>query len=222
MKERIKALEGQLKERMETNEESKAFAKRKLKEYNDMEDNIIALEEQLKENIESNGNSKALAERKLKENRELKEKVRVLEKQSIENMEMKIKSEALVDLLEERVKCLVCLEVPTSGPIYSCSNGHLVCASCYQGTNSDCSMCRTRMFKNVSLLARTVLENIEHRCRFDTEGCQVTTPLSDVENHKKICNFRPVCCPSDLCKVKVAFKNWPATFSSNANIYPQC
>ena len=34
------------------NEESKAFAKRKLKEYNDMEENIIALEEQLKENVE--------------------------------------------------------------------------------------------------------------------------------------------------------------------------
>ena len=168
-----------------------------LKEYRDMEENIIALEEQLKENIELNENSKALAERKLKENRELKERVSVLEKQSKENMDtymkiyinMKRKNEALVDLLEERVKCPVCLEVPTSGPMYSCSNGHLVCESCYQGTNSDCSMCRTRMFKNVSLLAKTVLENIEHRCRFDTEGCKVRTPLVDVENHKKICNL---------------------------------
>ena len=154
-----------------------------------MEENIIALEEQLKENKESNENNKALAERKLKENRELEERVLVLEKQSKENMEMKRKNEALVDLLEERVKCPVCLEVPTSSPMYSCSNGHLVCASCYHGTYSDCSMCRTRMFKNVSLLAKTVLENIEHRCRFDTEGCKVRTPLVDVENHKKICNL---------------------------------
>ena len=100
----------------------------------------------------------------------------------------------------------MCLEVPTSGPMYSCSNGHLMCASCYQGTNSDCSMCRTRMFKNVSLLAKTVLENIEHRCMFDIEGCKVRTPLSDVESHKKTCNFRPVYCPSDLCNVKVAFE----------------
>ena len=93
-----------------------------LKEYRDMEENIIALEEQLKENIELNENRKALAERKLKENRELKERVSVLEKQSKENMDtymkiyinMKRKNEALVDLLEERVKCPVCLEVPTS------------------------------------------------------------------------------------------------------------
>ena len=31
--------------------------------------------------------------------------------------------------LEERVTCPVCLEVPTHGPMYSCANGHLVCAS---------------------------------------------------------------------------------------------
>ena len=133
--------------------------------------------------------------------------------------EMKTKNEALVDLLEERVKIPVCLEVPTSGPMYSCSNGHLVCASCYQGTNSDCSMCRTRMFKNVSLLAKTVLENIEHRCRFDTEGCKVRTPLVDVENHKKICNLSVA--PQIFATWKWLLKNWPITFSSNANIHPQ-
>ena len=187
-----------------------------------MKAKIKALEEELKENWElkekvgeleelqrENGQLKEkvrVYEEQHKEHGELKEKIRLFESQAEENMEFKNKSKAFVDLLEERVKCPVCLEVPTSSPMYSCSNGHLVCVSCYQGSNSDCSMCRTKMFKNVSLLAKTVLENIEHRCRFDIEGCKVRTPLAEVEGHKKICNFRPVSCPSYRCKDKVAFE----------------
>ena len=52
----------------------------------------------------------------LKEHMELKEqekkKVKILE--SLENK------------LEERVRCPVCLEVPTSCPMYSCANGNLL------------------------------------------------------------------------------------------------
>ena len=36
----------------------------------------------------------------------------------------------LTEQLEERIKCPVCLEVPTSGPVYSCPQGHLVCSAC--------------------------------------------------------------------------------------------
>ena len=68
----------------------------------------------------------------------------------------------LTEQLEERIKCPVCLEVPTSGPVYSCPQGHLVCSACYQGPNSNCPICRTRMAKTISLLATTMIENIEH------------------------------------------------------------
>ena len=121
------------------------------------------------------------------------------------NMDMEKKSKSLMDQLGDRVRCPICLEVPTSSPMYSCANGHLVCAACYQGSLSNCSVCRTRMHKTVPLLATTVIENIEHSCKFETDGCKVKTSVTDIERHRKSCSFRPVDCPSHLCKKKVPF-----------------
>ena len=112
--------------------------------------------------------------------------------------------EKLVSCLEERVNCPVCLEVPTSGAIYSCPEGHLICATCYQGSNSLCPCCRTRMGKNVSLLASTVIENIEHACKFEAEGCKVKSLVGEVEEHRRVCAYRPVVCPSYRCAKKVS------------------
>ena len=107
----------------------------------------------------------------------------------------------LTDQLEGRVKCPVCLEVPTSGPIYSCPQGHLVCSTCFQGPDSNCPLCRTRMSKTISLLATTVIENIEHSCKFEEEGCRVKSLVGEVEKHRQECPFRPVPCPStNICK----------------------
>ena len=122
-----------------------------------------------------------------------------------ENIDMKETRKLFEEQLEERVRCPVCLEVPTSSPMYSCANGHLVCATCYQGSISNCSLCRTRMNKTISLLATAVIENIEHRCKFETEGCKVKTLVTQVEGHKKSCSFRPVECPSHLCKNNVPY-----------------
>ena len=133
---------------------------------------------------------KSKCEALLKENNELKENRKVFEER-----------------LEDRVRCPVCLEVPTSSLMFSCANGHLVCSSCYRGSMSDCALCRNRMNRTVSLVAATVIENIEHRCRFETDGCKVKTPLTEVEGHMSRCNFRPVECPSHLCKKKVPFEH---------------
>ena len=112
--------------------------------------------------------------------------------------------------LEDRVRCPVCLELPTFSPVFSCPNGHLVCASCYPGSQSNCFLCRTKMHtphQTVSLLAITVVENIRHRCRFEADGCKVKVPLTEVKEHRKSCSFRPVACPSHLCKIKVPFEH---------------
>ena len=76
----------------------------------------------------------------------------------------KEKLDKLTKELEERVKCPVCLEMPSSGPIFTCPRGHCICKSCYQGINSSCPVCRTKMpTKATSLLALTVIEQIDHR-----------------------------------------------------------
>jgi hypothetical protein len=107
--------------------------------------------------------------------------------------------------LEERVKCPVCLEVPTAGPIYSCPSGHTVCSTCYQGQASNCPLCRTMMYKNTSLIGMTVIENIEHICRL--EGCTEKIPLDQVETHRKACLYRPITCPAILCQNKIAYNH---------------
>ena len=154
----------------------------------------------------------------VKANLELEEKAKIFEeknkllvmKNQLLASQLEEKSKyynKLADHLEEQVKCPVCLEVPTSGPMYSCPRGHLICSSCYQGTLSDCPMCRTRMSNTVSLLASAVVQNIEHRCRFETEGCKVRCLVGEVEEHKQVCDFRPVSCPSFTCKSKVPLVN---------------
>ena len=75
---------------------------------------------------------------------------------------LKTNHKSLVDKLRERVECPVCLEVPETGPISACPNGHLVCQKC---TRINCPTCRSKMFDGKSLLASSVLENIEHKCR---------------------------------------------------------
>lgn len=105
-------------------------------------------------------------------------------------------------LLRTNLECPVCLEVPTSGPIAACPNGHLVCSKCKQNL---CPTCRVKMWGGKSLLAVTVIENIEHKCK--NEGCKELFPLSELEKHIKICQFRIISCPapSDYCQKKVAF-----------------
>jgi hypothetical protein len=138
------------------------------------------------------------------------QKYKVIAQKSVE-VDMKTKEldektnelAALTSKLKERVKCPVCLEVPSTRPIYSCPAGHSVCSNCYRGEHSDCPMCRTKMRKNISLLAVTVIENIEHTCIF--EGCEVKTPLAGVEEHRRSCGFRVVACPAIQCKAKVGY-----------------
>eukprot|EP00092_Neocalanus_flemingeri_P039282 GFUD01042768.1.p1 GENE.GFUD01042768.1~~GFUD01042768.1.p1 ORF type:complete len:332 (-),score=65.07 GFUD01042768.1:20-1015(-) len=110
------------------------------------------------------------------------------------------KHKSLVDKLQERIECPVCLEVPEAGPVFTCSNGHLVCFKC---KNDSCPTCRVKMYGEKSLLAVTVLENIEHKCRI--QGCDQLLPLGGIGAHRKVCTYRLIRCPATLCGDKVAF-----------------
>jgi len=112
------------------------------------------------------------------------------------------KHQKLVGKLRERIECPVCLEVPQAGPVSICPNGHLVCVKC---KSNSCPTCRSRMFEGKSLLAVTVLENIEHKCR--NQECEQLLPLTEIEAHKKVCTYRLLSCPAALCNQEVAFCN---------------
>ena len=53
-----------------------------------------------------------------------------------------------------------------------------------------------------SLLASIVLENIDHRCRFD--DCEEYFALDKLDAHAKVCRHRTVSCPFGNCKEEVS------------------
>ena len=131
----------------------------------------------------------------------------------------------LQESLRARVECPVCYEVPTSGPLPVCHNGHIVCRKCNRwvrvrvpspsmsfyvritylsSSRASCPVCRTPMTGGVSLLASTVLERIDHKCPH--EGCTAPwLPLQEMIRHKAECQFRPILCPASryLCGKRV-------------------
>jgi len=117
-------------------------------------------------------------------------------KKEVDNLKRKL---TIVDKLKEKIECPVCLEIPRAGPVPVCPNGHLVCQECNRGTT--CPTCRVRMGTGKSILATTIIENIEHKCKF--VDCDDYFPVDKVEEHIKVCPHRIVSCPYGNCAAKV-------------------
>jgi len=92
--------------------------------------------------------------------------------------------------LKKQIECPVCLEVPRKGPVFACSNGHLVCQKCKRET---CPTCRGAVGDNKSLIAVAVIEKILHDCKF--VECEEEFALNQIEEHEKNCEHRIVACP---------------------------
>ena len=117
---------------------------------------------------------------------------------------------SLVEQLEQRLKCPVCLTVPREAPVITCKEGHLACSSCLQGWLAGgrlgCPYCRAdHLVGAKSLLADLVIKNIEHECNLN--GCGQRVPYDDLADHQKKCQFRLVKCPGSnlLCNMMLPF-----------------
>ena len=169
--------------------------------------------EKQKELVEKNKEVVKKCKELVKRDKELEEKNEDLEKKNKELLESKgmvQKHNALVRELKGKVECPVCLAVPTEGSMASCPKGHLVCLPCHRTMVTqglmNCPSCREVMGNNMSLLAKTVLENIEHECT--NEGCEKKLSHKEVVKHREeLCEYRKVLCPgnSKLCKVILPF-----------------
>jgi len=117
------------------------------------------------------------------------------QKKEMEKLNKKIEAHgAFVAKLKNRIECPVCLGVPSDAPVYSCPNGHMICKSCKMDT---CPTCKEVMGPDKSLLAVTIIENIDHECRMD--GCEETLSFKDLGNHMRDCEHRMVRCPRADC-----------------------
>ena len=123
------------------------------------------------------------------------------------------KYDILMAELRSKVECPVCLAVPTKGPMASCPKGHLVCLPCHQkmlaSRLTNCPTCREPMGDTMNLLAKTVIENIEHECT--NQGCNMRLPYQEVTRHKEeLCKYRMVLCPgaNPECKTSLTFSSF--------------
>jgi len=147
-------------------------------------------------------------------NKEIEKKALVKKMQdNIKIVENELKSEKMkVNTLKYQIECPVCLEVPRKGPVFACTNGHLVCKRCKQDT---CPTCMGDVGDNKSLVALAVIENILHDCKF--AECEEEFPLKDIEEHEKICEHRFVACPYyGQCDEMVALSKLVDHLSKNA------
>jgi len=141
-------------------------------------------------------------ETKIKEKDEEIEKLRQQLALKIESEEtVKANYDDLISQLAAKVECPVCFEVPKSAPIHSCANGHLVCRDCRRDT---CPTCRVPLGRSTSLLAVTVIEQIPHRCEFESQGCSARLALPHLKAHISNCPHRLVRCPNFSCPEKVS------------------
>jgi len=111
------------------------------------------------------------------------------------------KQDHLLQRLKDKVECPVCLEMPRSGPVSVCPNGHVVCETCKRKLRNSCPTCRSAMGSGKSLLAGTIVENVDHKCKF--LDCDEAFTPEDIEDHEVSCPHRTVNCPDVACPVKV-------------------
>ena len=73
----------------------------------------------------------------------------------------KNKTEITFESLKEDLDCPVCYDVPESLPIYQCTQGHIICNSCYPKLN-NCPVCRVNLKSKIrALIAEKILQ--KHR-----------------------------------------------------------
>ena len=132
-----------------------------------------------------------------KKQQEKKQPVRASNGNSSSSGSKKGNQDKLMKLLMDHLECPVCLEIPRSGPVPVCPNGHFVCKTC-KVHFQNCPTCQTTMGSGGrSLLAAAILENIEHKCNND--GCDQQFVLKDLKKHEENCLYRVVCCPDGSC-----------------------
>ena len=100
-------------------------------------------------------------------------------------------------------ECCVCLEY-INPPILQCRNSHLFCRTCRQKFKSPfkCPTCRAELIQDIrNHSLEQIAENLylPFPCKYKTNGCVVTSRLTEKAKHENLCEYKPFKCP-DMSK----------------------
>jgi len=226
---------GEMKQELKKVTQEKETIVAKLKKSEDEKDQVIKELNKAKQDIMNyryltgkSKNEKNHLEEELKyqelENDHLKHKVETVtqerdnskhEKDDVKHKseQRKVKLDKVTKVLEElqeKLECPVCLAVPREGPVPCCPSGHITCSPCLERLRMqarpgrvECPTCKVPMEEGRSLLARVVIESMQHQCSF--EGCGEMVEHKEYNQHQEACRHREVICPSNYCDTMMAF-----------------
>lgn len=101
--------------------------------------------------------------------------------------------------IAKSLECPICLELPRTGHISQCDNGHMLCKACRPKVNV-CPICNLQLRNVRNLFAETVVDYIPFPCKFKDDGCGEKLQNEERIKHEKICPFRKVQCPCfEMC-----------------------
>merc|ERR1719339_608291 len=131
----------------------------------------------------------------------------VVEEDRVKVEEERVKVEKLSKELQSQVECPVCLTLPREDKaVPCCPQGHIVCSTCRDKSirqgRLDCPTCRVPMGQGQSLLALTVIKNVQHECGH--QGCSVKFNLDQIKEHEEVCVWRRIPCPGSGVKCAAA------------------
>ena len=98
------------------------------------------------------------------------------------------------------MNCPVCFNFMCP-PVYQCTQGHPICASCSPQIDT-CPQCRVSMsIKIRCLLVEQLLEREMFDCQYRSSGCSEKVKYSEKSTHEGKCPMRPFQCPH-RCSLK--------------------
>ena len=161
------------------NNPTKNLRKRYLREDGENPSKVTKLE--LTNDIETPKNQLKLSEPDLKE---------IFKNEKIDDIS------ELKQNLSIMLECPVCMDLPRTGPIYGCRNGHHTCQKCSKPLQ-NCPVCRDPDIKCRQLMVENVLKTIlkDTKIKCKHQHCQVEGMLEHITEHEYLCVAREINCP---------------------------
>jgi len=101
--------------------------------------------------------------------------------------------------VKSQLQCPVCFNIPRDLPVPSCPSGHIVCRPCKERVK-NCPTCRQPMPANMTnSVVGALIDQVQHRCKYSDQGCEVRMMLKDLVIHEKQCPEKTITCPFYEC-----------------------